>query len=308
MNIDLTRSRQAIMSDWSSIKSGFFAFRSMFLTLISNKFGKLATIIGSIVIFSCILTFLCGMFYQSFNSNSQLAFSKIDSTDTERTLRKKDFTNSKLVIAKKDSVIKETSKTNETRLIAPTMAARTGHANTHELAAMVKFISQEIIDKSSGGVTDPNKLAYQIVSESLIAGEDPFFVTALILAESTFRTTARSHVGARGLMQIMPATGKYIAKKINYEYEGISSLEDPTTNLRLGISYVQYLKRMFNDNLDEVLVAYNWGPGNVKKRRSPPSSSVKYSNKIQNHHRKWRTSYAKNFHQYKYANIAKLIS
>ena len=279
MIIDLARSRQTATSDWINIKSGFILLFSMFFTLISNKFSKLTTILCTAIILSCILTFLCGMCYQGIRGDSKLAFGKKDiATDAITSLP--------------SSPKFESDESTDSR----------------EVAAMVKFISQEIIDKSSGGVADPNKLAYQIVSESLIADEDPFFVTALILAESTFRSKARSHVGARGLMQIMPATGEYIAKKINYDYKGTSSLEDPETNLRLGISYVQYLKTMFNDNLDEVLVAYNWGPTNVRKRRSPPSSSVKYSNKIQNYRREWRNDYTNNFHRYRYASIAKLIS
>jgi soluble lytic murein transglycosylase-like protein len=150
-----------------------------------------------------------------------------------------------------------------------------------ELAALVNYVADEIIAPNSRNVEDPRKLAFNIVTESLIADEDPFFVSSVILAESNFNKNAKSHVGALGLMQIMPHTGKYISDMLNIGWEGKEGLSNPEKNIRMGVAYIKYLKANFNNDLHKTLIAYNWGPGNVSKRpEKAPKESLKYSNKI----------------------------
>lgn len=137
-------------------------------------------------------------------------------------------------------------------------------------------------------------IAKLIVSESIRANYDPLFVAAVVRSESMFKRGAVSHVGARGLMQIMPETGAFLARraKINLSQ---SDLHDPKVNLQLGIAYLKYLEEMFKGNRTKALIAYNWGPGNLlgalKRRVSPPSSTVKYAHKIISTHSKWQNQY-----------------
>ncbi len=139
---------------------------------------------------------------------------------------------------------------------------------------------------------DVEKLALAIVLESKRANVDPLFVSSIILQESGFKTHAKSPVGALGLMQIMPATAKYIDKKENVEWPIEKDLTNPVYNIRLGIVYVKYLQRMYKGDMHKVLMAYNWGPGNVnkyiKRVKSAPKDVVRYSKNIQYRHKSWK--------------------
>ncbi|SFH35427.1 soluble lytic murein transglycosylase [Desulfotomaculum arcticum] len=97
------------------------------------------------------------------------------------------------------------------------------------------------------------------------AGVDPFFMTAIMKAESSFKPDAVSAKGARGLMQIMPETGQWIAQQINLNPFHQDLLFDPETNIRLGAWYIANLENEFKGNKIMVLAAYNGGRGNVNK-------------------------------------------
>ena len=115
------------------------------------------------------------------------------------------------------------------------------------------------------------RLSEVIHEESSKRHLDPLLVLAVIRVESGFRPAAVSPVGARGIMQIMPDTGKFLAEAIAGEY-GFhpasfqpESLDDPVLNLRLGIYYLHDLKKQFR-HLDVALTAYNFGPGDTQSR------------------------------------------
>ncbi len=93
---------------------------------------------------------------------------------------------------------------------------------------------------------------------------DPNMVAAVIKAESGFDKEVISHVGAIGLMQIMPDTGDWVAKKIGMDNFNVDMLYDVNTNIEIGCWYLSYLKEEFKEE-DLVLAAYNGGPGNVTK-------------------------------------------
>jgi len=98
--------------------------------------------------------------------------------------------------------------------------------------------------------------------EAAEVGLDPALVAALIWQESTFDAEAVSGAGARGLMQIMPPTGRELAKNLGLKYR-IDMLHDPDRGLELG---TRYLKRMidgFGGRIDKALAAYNAGPNRV---------------------------------------------
>ena len=93
---------------------------------------------------------------------------------------------------------------------------------------------------------------------------DPFFVLALIRQESWFRSDAVSPAGARGLMQLMPATGKHVARRLG---EGESfrtgQLFDPRRNIRYGTWYLRSLLDRYQGDRLVAASAYNAGEGNA---------------------------------------------
>ena len=89
---------------------------------------------------------------------------------------------------------------------------------------------------------------------------DPARAAAVIYCESTFRPEAVSSAGARGLMQIMPETGEWIAMKLD-ESDGYTDgdLFDPETNLRYGCWYLHYLDGRYDGDLTKATAAYHAG-------------------------------------------------
>ncbi len=93
---------------------------------------------------------------------------------------------------------------------------------------------------------------------------DPFLISSVIRQESIFNPVILSPVGAVGLMQIMPYTGKYIAQQLKEDFF-VDSLTRPGFNIRYGVYYLRELLDQFNENLVLVLASYNGGPHNAKK-------------------------------------------
>lgn len=91
-------------------------------------------------------------------------------------------------------------------------------------------------------------------------GLDPYVMLALIRQESLYRAEALSPVGARGLMQIMPATGREIAAAIGWEGFDTGVLNDPAVSLHFGAYYLAEQIRRFDAFWPAVLAAYNAGP------------------------------------------------
>jgi soluble lytic murein transglycosylase-like protein len=105
-------------------------------------------------------------------------------------------------------------------------------------------------------------------------GTDPNLIMALCLQESYYNPRAKSRVGATGLMQLMPATGKEIAHKIHGVFAS-SDLENPDTNIELGTYYFRQLVNLFDGKWQLAVASYNGGQGNVAKwRRAAPSKPM----------------------------------
>jgi len=94
---------------------------------------------------------------------------------------------------------------------------------------------------------------------------DPFFVASMIREESKYNRTIISHAGARGLMQIMPATGKYLARQMNIRRFNTSMLFIPDVNIQIGTRYMRDLMKQFDNNHAFVAGAYNGGPGRMTR-------------------------------------------
>lgn len=94
---------------------------------------------------------------------------------------------------------------------------------------------------------------------------DPYLVFAIIRAESKYQTHAESPLGAKGLMQIMPETGAWIAEQKGIENFNPEMLHEPVTNIQLGCWYLNSLSGEFDGRLPIMLAAYNAGRGKVKQ-------------------------------------------
>lgn len=107
------------------------------------------------------------------------------------------------------------------------------------------------------------------VLERYGAKVDPYLSLALIRQESAFNTNARSHVGALGLMQLMPATARRMERVSKRE------ILDPKTNIRLGVRFFNSLLEKYGHDAELALAAYNAGPHRVddwRQRYTVPNS------------------------------------
>jgi soluble lytic murein transglycosylase len=96
-------------------------------------------------------------------------------------------------------------------------------------------------------------------------GLDPALIAGVIYAESHFISGRTSSAGAEGLMQLTPATAKYIAQKSGGTAFQTSDLGTPQVNIAYGAFYLRYLMGRYGDDVPLVLAAYNAGEGNVDK-------------------------------------------
>jgi hypothetical protein len=107
--------------------------------------------------------------------------------------------------------------------------------------------------------SDRTRLADVIYEEAHAASLDPFFVLAVIAVESGFDRGAESDRGARGLMQLRPATLRREAERSQLE---AADPDDPVLNVRAGVRYLRRLLRAFGST-DLALMAYNAGPNRI---------------------------------------------
>ncbi len=107
-----------------------------------------------------------------------------------------------------------------------------------------------------------SELVYQFAEEYNV---DPLLIFAIIKAESNFNPNAVSSSGAIGLMQLMDATAKETAQKLNENFIQKSSLYNPELNIKLGTKYFADLLSKYNNNLPLSLTAYNAGIGTLQR-------------------------------------------
>lgn len=104
----------------------------------------------------------------------------------------------------------------------------------------------------------------EIAAAAAQHGVDEAIVRAIIHAESAFNPNAISRVGAQGLMQLMPATGRRF---------GVTNAFDPVQNIQGGVKYLAWLLRRFNGNLTLAAAGYNAGEGAVDRHKGVPPYS-----------------------------------
>lgn len=96
-------------------------------------------------------------------------------------------------------------------------------------------------------------------------GIDPYFVMAVIREESRFNPRAVSRASARGLMQIMPGTGRGLAKDLDISRYRTARLYDPSLNIEMGSFFLSRLMKNFRNNFYLTLAGYNGGPNRIKR-------------------------------------------
>ena len=116
----------------------------------------------------------------------------------------------------------------------------------------------------------PHKQA--VISRSRDIGLDPAYVYGLIRQESRFVTDARSGVGASGLMQVMPQTASWTAKKIGLSDFKPHQITDRDTNIAIGTGYLKLVLDDFAGSMPMAAAAYNAGPGRPRSWRGQSGS------------------------------------
>ena len=148
---------------------------------------------------------------------------------------------------------------------------------------------EQIISKHYTGLNEKNavRIPELILIESEKYGYDPLFLTALIITESSFYNWAKSNRGARGLMQLRPATAIALASETHLKWRGNRTLFDPEKNIALGAYYLNKMVSRFG-NLTLALEAYNHGPSRLSKYLRKGYQPKSYSKKVLKNYRKIR--------------------
>ena len=112
-----------------------------------------------------------------------------------------------------------------------------------------------------------------VIARSKTINLDPAYVYGLIRQESRFVTDARSGVGASGLMQVMPATAKWTARKIGLTGFTPDQITDRDTNIAIGTGYLKLVLDSFEGSMPLAAGAYNAGPSRSRRWRAPNDGS-----------------------------------
>jgi len=118
----------------------------------------------------------------------------------------------------------------------------------------------------------PHKTA--VLQRAAQIGLDPAYVYGLIRQESRFVTDAHSGVGAAGLMQIMPPTARWTAKKIGLTSFKPSQINERDTNIVIGTAYLKLVLDNFDGSMPMAAAAYNAWPSRPRSWRGPTGAPV----------------------------------
>ncbi|MEO8059935.1 MAG: transglycosylase SLT domain-containing protein [Burkholderiales bacterium] len=154
--------------------------------------------------------------------------------------------------------------------------------NDRELLAAAQLACDREVYKSCINTSDrtrgeidmaqrfPTPYLKEVTAHAREIGVDPSYVYGLIRQESRFIMDARSGVGASGLMQLMPATARWTAKKIGLPYTP-DLITDRDTNIKLGTSYLKLVLDDFDGSQALAAAAYNAGPRRSRRWREGPA-------------------------------------
>lgn len=116
----------------------------------------------------------------------------------------------------------------------------------------------------------PMPYAHEVTQAAQAAGLEPAFVFGLIRQETRFMAQLRSSAGATGLMQLMPATARWVAKRTGTELPRADQVYDPAINLKLGTTYLKLVLDDLGGSQPLAAAAYNAGPGRPRRWREGP--------------------------------------
>ncbi len=149
-----------------------------------------------------------------------------------------------------------------------------GHpASWYRQAALVArgwgWVDQSIRALVRGGAGDDLQLRYPTAFAPVVLHQahtlslQPSWIYGIMRSESLFSTHARSRTGALGLMQLMPATARDVARRVGLRLTGPDALFRPQVNVRLGSHYLRRMTERFDGSLVAATAAYNAGPQRV---------------------------------------------
>ncbi len=124
------------------------------------------------------------------------------------------------------------------------------------------------------------QITQTLILESSRHQMDPVFVMAIIKTESQFNPAVVGSHGEIGFMQIKPDTAAWISRKYNIKYEGPASLFNPNFNIKVGLAYMNYLRKNFNKKAVGYVSAYNMGPLNVRRLLAKNIRPYEYKSRV----------------------------
>jgi soluble lytic murein transglycosylase len=174
------------------------------------------------------------------------------------------------------------------------------------IAALALIILKPWADKAVQELKLPLRHEDVIRQQAKDKNLDPTLIAGVIYVESRFRDQT-SHAGAKGLMQLMPSTADYIARKSGGTQFVQGDLADPQINISYGSWYLRYLLQRYHGNVALALAAYNAGEGKVDEwwrdaadrgekfavaRHIPFPETREYVSKVLDARRAYRKEYA----------------
>ena len=168
-------------------------------------------------------------------------------------------------------------------------ATTSGRTKEQDYNDRVRKRIEKVISNYHTGLDEKNdvRITEWILAASKKYGYDPLFLTALIITESSFYNWAKSNRGARGLMQLKPATAVALASETRLKWKGIRTLFDPEKNIALGAYYLNKMVTRFGD-LNLALEAYNHGPSRLRRYLRKGYQPKRYSRKVLKNYSKIR--------------------
>lgn len=148
------------------------------------------------------------------------------------------------------------------RVSAASATEESAEVTAERYAAMeAEKMREQAVEEATREFGIDRELAEDIHDIALEEGIDPDVAYGLVKTESSFQDRAVSHVGARGLTQLMPRTAKWMEPSI----QSNEQIFEQETNLRVGFRYLRYLVDKYQGDQWLALLAYNRGPGTVDK-------------------------------------------
>lgn len=185
----------------------------------------------------------------------------------------------------------------ETDLVLPFLSTLAARLDEHHLAALAELVEEAqdaratlILGKAAAHRGKPFDVpafpTFGIPGADDSAIEEPM-IYAITRQESAFDGKAVSHAGARGLMQLMPATAQATARAAGLPYDLTRLTSDPAYNARLGANHLGELVERWSGSYVLAIASYNAGPGNVRKwiaaygdPRSPQVDAIDWVERI----------------------------